>query len=438
MELYDEDYYQKSRKKSKIPIIIGVIIGILTVMTIAIIYLIIYLNSTVMKISIDGVNTSELEKILYITESDNGNKLYIPIRGIAKYLNYEDYSGDYKNKSEDPSKCHVKNEFETSMFTLDSDMLVKTRGDSDYEYIKIDEKVFQQNGQLYTTIDGIKKAFNVEISYNSNKNQINIYTMEYLIQYYTGKLKIEEYSEEFSDEKAIFEDMIIIKSNNKYGVIGATNGKPILESKYDSISYLPNTKDFLVKSNGKYGIIARDTSIKAKIAYDEIKIMDNQNGLYLVKENNLYGVIDTNGKVIIEPEYQSIGVDAKSFSQNGIENQYIILDKLIPAKSNNLWGFFNLKGEKITDFKYTGLGCTTTKVSNSYPLLVIPSYEIIVVQKDKNYNLMRVNGKEIINGYLLENVYMKTNAATGENTFYMTYGDKTEDIEKRLESLGIE
>lgn len=438
MELYDEDYYQKSRKKSKIPIIIGVIIGILTVMTIAIIYLIIYLNSTVMKISIDGVNTSELEKILYITESDNGNKLYIPIRGIAKYLNYEDYSGDYKNKSEDPSKCHVKNEFETSMFTLDSDMLVKTRGDSDYEYIKIDEKVFQQNGQLYTTIDGIKKAFNVEISYNSNKNQIDIYTMEYLIQYYTGKLKIEEYSEEFSDEKAIFEDMIIIKSNNKYGVIGATNGKPILESKYDSISYLPNTKDFLVKSNGKYGIIARDTSIKAKIAYDEIKIMDNQNGLYLVKENNLYGVIDTNGKVIIEPEYQSIGVDAKSFSQNGIENQYIILDKLIPAKSNNLWGFFNLKGEKITDFKYTGLGCTTTKVSNSYPLLVIPSYEIIVVQKDKNYNLMRVNGKEIINGYLLENVYMKTNAATGENTFYMTYGDKTEDIEKRLESLGIE
>ena len=38
MELYDEDYYQKSRKKSRLPIIIGVIIGVLTVLTITIIY----------------------------------------------------------------------------------------------------------------------------------------------------------------------------------------------------------------------------------------------------------------------------------------------------------------------------------------------------------------------------------------------------------------
>ena len=51
---------------------------------------------------------------------------------------------------------------------------------------------------------------------------------------------------------------------------------------------------------------------------------------------------------------------------------------------------------------------------------------------------MRTNGSEIINGYVLEDVYLKTNTATGENTFYMTYGDKTEDIEKKLESLGIE
>ena len=440
MELYDEDYYQKSRKKSKLPIIIGVIIGVLTVLTIAIIYLIIYLNSTVMKIHIDGTNKSEIEKILYIKETETVSKLYIPVRAIAKYLNYEDYSGDYKNKSEDSSKCYVKNEFETAMFTLNSDKIVKTIGDSDYEYVTIDEKVFEQNGQLYTTIDGVKKAFNVEFLYDSDKKQIDIFTMDYLVNYYTAKLNIEKYSEEFNDKKAIFENMIITTTENEdeFGVVNATTGSSILESKYKKISYLPNTKDFLVENNDKYGILTKDGATKAKIVYEEIEIMDNQNGLYLIKQNDLYGVMDTNGKIILEPEYDTIGVDLNDFEQNGIENKYILLDKLIPVEKDNLWGFFNLKGEKVTDLKYTELGCKTSKVPNSYPLLVIPSRDIIVVEKDNMYNLMKANGKELINGYLLEDVYLKANTETGESTFYMTYGGKTEDIEKKLDSLGIE
>ena len=51
---------------------------------------------------------------------------------------------------------------------------------------------------------------------------------------------------------------------------------------------------------------------------------------------------------------------------------------------------------------------------------------------------MKATGQEIINGYPLDDVYMKTNTATGENKFYMTYGEKTEDIGQRLDSLGIE
>ena len=440
MELYDEDYYQKSKKKAKLPMIIGITIGILVVITIAIIYFIIYLSSSVMKIQIDGVNTGELEKILDIEQTEAGKKIYIPIRGIAKYLNYGDYSGDYKNKSEDSSKCHVKNEFETAMFTLNSDTIVKSRSDTDYEYVKIDEKVFEKNGQLYTTIDGVKKAFNVEISYTPEKNKIDIYTMDYLVQYYTTKLEIEDYSEEFSDKKAIFDDMLIINAEDgKQGVISATTGNSLLESKYEKIAYLPITKDFLVENNGRYGILESNGNVRAKIVYEEIKTIDTINGLYLIKQNGLYGIMDKECKIILEPEYQAIGIDnIKDFTQNGVDNQYVLFGKIIPVKNNELWGFFGVDGKQITDFKYTNIGCKNSKASNSYPILLIPSHEIIVVQKDQNYNLMRTNGSEIINGYVLEDVYLKTNTATGENTFYMTYGDRTEDIEKKLESLGIE
>ena len=443
MELYVEE---EEKKKNKLPMIIGICIAVLIVITIAIILGIIYLQSSVMTIKIDGQKNNEIENILYIVENESGSEMYIPIRKIAKFLNYEDYRGDYKSKSEDSTKCYVKNEFETAMFTLDSNILIKTRGESDYEYVTLDEKVFEKGGELYTTPQGIEKAFNTLFEYDLEKNKINIYTMDYLNQFAASRLKInqdssdsEKISEEFLDKKAIFEDMLVIKKDNQFGVINATTGEDILEMKYEEIKYLSATSDFLVKSNGKYGVVGKDAGIKVRIAYDEIKIMDNENGLYLVKQNNLYGVVNTDGKVIIEPDYKQIGIDIGKYSQNGVENQYVLLDEIIPIKnSNDLWGIFNIKGEKIKDFEFTGIGCVSTTANNSYPVLVIPSYKILIVEKDKHYNLITSEGEELIPSYILDSVYLKSNTATGENRFYMTYNnnEKVISIEEWLTSIG--
>ena len=440
MELYEE---VENKKKSKLPMIIGICLAILILMIITIIGVIIYLEGSVMKITLDGQKNNNIEKLLYIPD-DGTNKVYIPIRAIAKYLNYEDYRGDYNVKSEDSSKCYVKNDNEIAMFTKDSDRLVETRGDSDYEYITLDEKVLEKDGELYTTPNGIEKAFNTLFQVDLEKNRINIYTMDYLNQYYAARQKIDgetvELSEEYADKKAIFEDMIIIIKNKQYGVINAETGESVLENKYEEIRYLPAT--FLVKSNGKYGVLGSDASVKVRVTYDDIKIMDNQNGLYLVKQNNLYGVVDTTGKVIMEPEYKQIGVDMSKYSNSGIENSYVLLDEIIPVKnSENLWAIFNIKGEKIRDFEFSNIGCSATnitQVSNSYPAVVIPSYKIIIVEKDKHYNLMTTSGEELVPSYVLENVYMKNNTETGENKFYMSYNnnEKVMSVEEWLASTG--
>ena len=442
MELYEE---VDNKKKSKLPMIIGISLIVLIILIIVIIGTIIYLKQSVMQITVNGQNKNEIEKLLYIPEDDN-TKLYIPIRAIAKYLNYNDFRGDYKIKSEDSTKCYVKNENEIAMFTKDSDTLVKTRGDSDYEYVKLEEKVLEKDGELYTTPSGIEKAFNTLFEYNANKKNINIYTMDYLNQMYASKLKIDgetvKLSEEYSDQKAIFEGLIIVIKNNNYGVIDAESGNPILEFKYEDIKYLPATSDFLVKSNNKYGVIGKDTSIKVRTVYDEIKIMDNQNGLYLVKQNNLYGVIDTKGKTIISPEYKQIGIDISKFTQNGIENQYVLLNKIIPVKNNqDLWGMFDIKGQLVKDFIFTGIGCSTSnlsKIANAYPAVVIPSYQVIIVEKDKHYNIITTSGEELIPTYVLETIYLKTNTETGENTFYMAYNnnEKVMSVEEWLASTG--
>lgn len=442
MELYEE---VDNKKKSKLPMIIGILLTALIILIIVIIGTIIYLKQSVMQIIVNGQNKNEIEKLLYIPEDDN-TKLYIPIRAIAKYLNYNDFRGDYKIKSEDSTKCYVKNENEIAMFTKDSDILVKTRGDSDYEYVKLEEKVLEKDGELYTTPSGIEKAFNTLFEYNANKKNINIYTMDYLNKMYASKLKIDgetvKLSEEYSDQKAIFEGLIIVIKNNIYGVVDVESGNPILEFKYEDIKYLPATSDFLIKSNNKYGVIGKDTSIKVRTVYDEIKIMDNQNELYLVKQNNLYGVIDTKGKTIISPEYKQIGIDISKFTQNGIENQYVLLNKIIPVKNNqDLWGIFDIKGQLVKDFIFTGIGCSSSnlsKIANSYPAVVIPSYQVIIVEKDKHYNIITTSGEELIPTYVLETIYLKTNTETGENTFYMAYNnnEKVMSVEEWLASTG--
>ena len=442
MELYEE---VDNKKKSKLPMIIGILLTVLIILIIVIIGTIIYLKQSVMQITVNGQNKNEIEKLLYIPEDDN-TKLYIPIRAMAKYLNYNDFRGDYKIKSEDSTKCYVKNENEIAMFTKDSDTLVKTRGDSDYEYVKLEEKVLEKDGELYTTPSGFEKAFNILFEYNANKKNINIYTMDYLNKMYASKLKIDgetvKLSEEYSDQKAIFEGLIIVIKNNIYGVVDVESGNPILEFKYEDIKYLPATSDFLVKSNNKYGVIGKDTSIKVRTVYDEIKIMDNQNELYLVKQNNLYGVIDTKGKTIISPEYKQIGIDISKFTQNGIENQYVLLNKIIPVKNNqDLWGIFDIKGQLVKDFIFTGIGCSSSnlsKIANSYPAVVIPSYQVIIVEKDKHYNIITTSGEELIPTYVLETIYLKTNTETGENTFYMAYNnnEKVMSVEEWLASTG--
>lgn len=436
MELYDRELEQK---KSQIPMIIGICITILVIITILIIFGIIYLRNSITTIQIDGTRNSEIEEIFYFESTEEGQELYLPIIRISQFLGYEGYNGDYKDKSEDRTKCHVISEDETAMFTLNSDTLIKVTEDSETEYIQLDKETFEKDGELYTTIEGIEKAFNVSFYYDEDFKNISIYTMDYLIQYYTTRLGIEEYSTNFADKKAIFENMIIIEANNQYGVINAENGNSILETKYEEISYIPATTDFLVRSNGKYGIVTKNAETMVRTVYDEIKAINYQKELYLVKQNNTYGIINVNGEVIIEPDYKQIGLDISRYAQNGVDNGYILLDEIIPVKNeNDLWGFFNIQGEKIVDFKYTGVGCQSTPVNNSYPTLVIPSYKIIVVQANEYYNLINIQGEELVPENIVDSIYLRTNTATGQNQFYMTSNDGTRvaNIEEWLASIG--
>ena len=436
MELYDDE---KEQKKSKVPMIIGIIIAILIVITVAVVLGILYLKNSIRIIEIDGVRNAKIEKIIYIESTEEGLQLYMPIIETARFLGYEGFVGDYKDKSEDKNKCHVIGKDETAMFSKDSNVLIKIINNKENEYIELDKPTFEKDGELYTTVDGIQNAFNVLFSYDEKIKDIKIYTMNHLVEHHANNLKLEKYSTEFINQKAIFEGMLIVEENGKFGVIDVVAKEYVLELKYEQIKYLPSTKEFLIKSNGKYGVMTKEKSVIIKPVYDQISEMDNEKGLYLIMQNNAYGVLNKEGKVIIEPEYQKIGIDISRYYQNGVDNQYILIDEIIPIKnSQNLWALFDINGKRLTEFIYTDIGCTTLPVNNSYPTVVIPSYKLIVIKKDKKYNLVTVEGEELISGNILDSVYLKIDATTGQNKFFMTSNnnEKVMNVEEWLVKIG--
>jgi len=441
IDLFEEEIMKPKEKKGIKPTtVMLVFIIILAIVSIAMLGLIFYIKGTILTMTIDGMESKNLEEILIIQED---NKVYMPIRRMAQYLNYDVYNGDYITLSEDESKCYIETDEELVSFTLNSDVITKVIEGETYE-AKINEPIQKINEELCITSEGAEEAFNLKFYYDTANNKIVIQTLSYLYTAYSqhsqnkGYAKIEQ--ESFINKIAILDGMLIVKSSNGYyGVVAANSDcTVILEPKYDSIEYFRETSEFLVGSNDKYGIISTDKSTKVRLIYDSIeKITDEEKTYYVVKQSNLYGLLDSDGNTIIYPEYEQVGIDVKNYLQNGVTNGYVLYNKIIPVKQNNKWAIFDIDGNKITDFIYDSLGSTSINNSTrTYGVLEVPEYNLLVVSQNNKYNLIKLDGSPIFSSYVLDSVYITI--SEGKNIYYITSGENTKELISFLEENNVE
>lgn len=201
--------------------IIGVVLGLLLIVVVALIALMYYIQTTELKVNIDGKSNTKLKSVLIFEQG----KLYVPIRAFASYVGYESNNAEYGNKyTEDKTKCYVESANEIASFSLGSNMIYKILATSknDYEYFEIDEPVKMINNQLCTTIEGAQIAFNISLAYNEKNNSVTIYTLPYLVNFYTTKFQnsgIADKDAEFSNQKAVLYNMLVVKNTGgNYGV----------------------------------------------------------------------------------------------------------------------------------------------------------------------------------------------------------------------------
>lgn len=430
MNLIDGNFEQKKVKDTKkITKIILIIISILVLAIIAIFFAIIYIDSTTLKLYINGATNEKVKEMMVVEEDGT---IYFPIKEISPYLGYESFNGEYTDKSEDASKCYIINEEEITNFALNSNKIYKL-GISDstgnYEYFYIDKPVKAINGKLYATVDTIESAFNISFTYDTDKQKIYIYTIPYLIETYSSRVLDYGYdaiSDNFINQKAVLNNMLIVtRGQDKSSAVIDLQGNNIIEPKYDYIEYLPNSGDFLVKSNNKVGIISAKKETKVQILYDNLELIDSDSGLYLAKRDNKYGVIDSKGNIKIYIEYDQIGIDNTKFEQNDIKNKYLLDNGMIPAKKGTSWGAFNKNGKEVLEFIYDGFGYVATSNKDAINLLLIPDYNVMVASRNKKYTLINEVGEEICVP-ILDDVYMTINS--GKKYYYMNYNDKTANV----------
>ena len=437
MNIIDESFNEKkvNNKGKKASKIILALIILLVIGIIAVIATMSYIENSTLKLYIDGTRNDTVRDMLVF----EGETIYVPIRDIASYLGYQSYNGDYTEKSEEKNKCYVEGENEVATFSLNSNKIYKieTTSGATYQYFYAKKPVKSINGKLYISSDGIAEAFNVSFINETENNRIRIYTMPTLIKSYEQAILDYGYtqtSSSFNDQKSIFISRLIVrKSQGQVGLIDL-EGKVIAEAKYDDITYMPETGDFLVTSNKKVGIMSKDGALKVQIIYDDIDLMDKDAALYLAKRDDKYGILDVKGNIKLYMEYDQIGMDISSYAKNEIKSKYLLADNLIPVKKDGLWGLFNKSGKQIVDFQYDGFGYIATSNKDAFNLLVIPDYNVIVTKKDGKYGIINSSGVEIIRP-IADDIYMTINS--DKKYYYLNIMDKKYDLIEYLDQRGV-
>lgn len=434
MDIIGTNISEEELKNKKMMKIVMILIVVVLLTSLAIIGVIFYLQQSQFTFKVNGEEVSSYVEDLFVFEED---KVYVSIKDMANIVGYRAYNGAYGSQdqySEDINKCYVESINEIASFELGSNIIYKT-DENDYEYFEINEPVKQINNKLYTTAEGISRAYNVAFSYNQENNQITVYTLPYLVATYSKSIENSAIATSFDNQKALLYNLVIVKNTDssgestKYGV-STLNGIEIVGTKYKNIEFIESTQEFIVTTtDNKMGIITSTGKTKVQPQYDDLKQVDKDLNLYLATNNKKQGIIEQNGKILIYIEFDKIGIDTSKFANSDIKNPYLLYGNCIPVCKNGKWGMYDKTGKIILPIEYDDFGCVASN-KNVNNVVVIPEIKGIVAYKKYNeeidlYGVFNYLGKPII-PMVLSSVYSEI--SDGKQEYKMVNAEKTIDL----------
>ena len=363
-----EESFQNNEVKKKKRVTTIILVAIFIVL-IAIISIVVYLAFAKKSQMKLYLDGQQNQKVLEMLLIKDDGTVNAPIKEIAEYLGYDSFNGEYADKSEEISKCYVQSKTNEEICNLEL---------------------------------GSKKLYKLDLS-NPNQNY----------EYYYTKNAV------FSNNGILYGDAEIIE--NAFNV---------------SLNYDKN-KNTITILTMPYLIQAYSSKI-LDYGYKEISdVFANKktvlkNMLVVKKDDKKMGVIDLNGKALLEAKYtnitylpsigdflvdndKKIGVmsDEGSTKIRLMYDSIELMDKdvgLYKVKKDNKYGVLDIRGNLKIDINNDEIGMDISKFErNDIKSKYILADNLIPAKQDKYWGLYDKNGQLVVNyeydsfGYVASN-----------------------------------
>lgn len=170
-------------------------------------------------------------------------------------------------------------------------------------------------------------------------------------------------------------------------------------------------KYYLYKNNDKYGVLDTYGNKVLSPEYDYIKIIDDNNDLFICTKENKVTIIDSNKNEY----YPNIGEKISEIKVPEIEE--IIYSDVLKYELNDKYGILSLTGEKITDLEY----------SNIYNLDKLENYLILEKENSKK-QLVKADIAKIEMIAEFDDIWITENDSKTEYIIYGKNKNETEQI----------
>lgn len=270
------------------------------------------------------------------------------------------------------------------------------------------------------------KRYEGEPKLNLKKVFAVIIAIAVIIMFCVGISKLFN-NESKTDEKVVALKYFPVYTNDKWGVIDS-KGNIIINPEYDEYIVIPdNTKPIFICT---YDVNYKDETYKTKVLneknqeifmdFDTAEAFENfdaNNNLWYeskilrVCKEGKYGIIDTNGKQLVNCEYDLIE------ALKGVENSFI-------TRKNGKYGIIDNVGSTIIDNEYSSIEPISNRYEDGYivkddngkygvinyakTVVLENKYEEIkhvnavsqyyIVKQDGNWEIVDGDGKEYLNG----------------------------------------
>ena len=185
-------------------------------------------------------------------------------------------------------------------------------------------------------------------------------------------------------------ELFVAKTNNGLSLLNRS-GIEIIPQKFDGVSYEKKSQSYFVNINGKYGVFSIESNtILLPCIYDSIQQIEYMIRwtfeaetiyAYLCMLNGKKGVIDKEGKALIECKYDDIEVLSTCTMCGDSYDGYIL-------KENGLYGWWTHSKGLVSECIYNNINYSIDDFTNE---------RFVIIQKDYKWGCYDLDGRVVFN-----------------------------------------